>query len=117
MGMIKVFSIYVGPLLDPQESLSAATPYVSNQFELLPEKICEPFCVSTPIGEPILAERVYRNCLISIKQNNIMVDLVELDLVDFDVILCIDWLHACYASTGCSFRVVKFKIPNEPVIE
>ena len=28
-----------------------------------------------------------------------------------------DWLHACYASIDCRTRVVKFQIPNEPVIE
>ncbi|PBO41484.1 hypothetical protein CKX42_26525, partial [Escherichia coli] len=46
-----------------------------------------------------------------------MVDLIELDMVDFDVILGMDWLHACYASIDCRTRVVKFQFPNEPVIE
>ncbi|KAG5587432.1 hypothetical protein H5410_047866 [Solanum commersonii] len=45
-----------------------------------------------------------------------MADLVELDMVDFDVILGMDWLHACYASIDCRTRVVRFLIPNEPVI-
>ncbi len=46
-----------------------------------------------------------------------MADLVEIDMVDFDVILGMDWLHACYASIDCRTRVVKFQFPNEPVIE
>ncbi|WMV10110.1 hypothetical protein MTR67_003495 [Solanum verrucosum] len=46
-----------------------------------------------------------------------MADLIELDMVDFDVILCMVWLHACYASVDCRTRVVKFQIPNEPVLE
>ncbi|WMV07854.1 hypothetical protein MTR67_001239 [Solanum verrucosum] len=46
-----------------------------------------------------------------------MADLVELDMVDFDVILGVDWLHACYASIDCRTRAVKFQFPNEPVIE
>ncbi|KAH0705906.1 hypothetical protein KY285_010431 [Solanum tuberosum] len=46
-----------------------------------------------------------------------MADLIELDMVDFNVILGKDWLHACYASIDCRTRVVKFQIPNEPVIE
>jgi len=37
-----------------------------------------------------------------------MADLVELDMVDFDVILGMDWLHACYASVDC--RLVKFSL-------
>ena len=46
-----------------------------------------------------------------------MVDLVALDFVDFDVILCMDWLHTCYTSIDCRTRVIKFHIPNGTVIE
>ncbi|KAH0784270.1 hypothetical protein KY290_003868 [Solanum tuberosum] len=46
-----------------------------------------------------------------------MADLVELDMVGFDVILGMDWLHACYASVDCRTRVVKFQFPNESVLE
>ena len=46
-----------------------------------------------------------------------MANLVDLDIVDFDVILGMEWLHACYTSIYCRTRVVKFKIPNEQVIE
>ncbi|WMV32196.1 hypothetical protein MTR67_025581 [Solanum verrucosum] len=49
-------------------------------FEVVPERLCEPFCVSTPVGESILAERVYRDCPISINHKSIMADLVELDM-------------------------------------
>ena len=44
-------------------------------------------------------------------------DLVELDMMDFDVILGMDWLHAYYASIDCRTHRVKFKFPNEPVLE
>ena len=46
-----------------------------------------------------------------------MVDLVESDMVKFDVILDIDWLHACYSSIDCRTVIVMFHISNEPVIE
>ena len=46
-----------------------------------------------------------------------MANLVELDMVNFDVILDMDSFHACHASIYCRTRVVKFKIHNEPVIE
>ena len=100
-GMIKVFTFDVYALLDPGAILSFITPYVANQFEILPEKLCEPFCVSTSVGESILAERVYRDYPVFINYKNTMDDLVELDMIDFDVILCMDWLHACYASIDC----------------
>ncbi|KAG5576253.1 hypothetical protein H5410_056387 [Solanum commersonii] len=85
--------------------ITASSPYVVNNFDVHPEKHGEPFCVSTLIGESILAERVYRDCVISINHKSTMADLVELYMVDFDVIL------------DCRTRVVKFQTPNEPVIE
>ncbi|KAH0720379.1 hypothetical protein KY285_005181 [Solanum tuberosum] len=86
-------------------------------FDVLPEQLLEPFSVSTHIGEYILAERVYRDCPVSVKQKSTMADLFELDMEDFDVILGMDWHHACYASVDCRTRVVKFQFPNEPVLE
>ena len=116
-GMIKFFTFDVYALVDPRASLSFVTRYIANQFEILLEKLCEPFCVSKPVGQSILVERVYNDCLVSINHKSTMADLIVLDMVDFDVILGIEWLHAYYASIDCRTRVVKFKIPNEPVIK
>lgn len=46
-----------------------------------------------------------------------MADLVNLNMVDFDIILFMDWIHAFYALIDCRTQVVKFKFPNEPVLE
>ena len=54
------------------------------------KKISEPFGVSIPIGESILAEKFYHDCPFSVNHKSIMEDFVELDMVDFDVILCMD---------------------------
>ena len=62
--MIKVLTFDVYALLDIGKSLSFVTPYVANKFEILPEKLCESFYVSTPVGESILAEKVYCDCAV-----------------------------------------------------
>ena len=54
---------------------------------------------------------------ISINHKNPTTDLVELVMVDFDVILDMNWLYAFSASIDFRTRVVKFRIHNEPVIE
>ena len=47
-----------------------------------------------------------------------MTDFIELDMVDFDVILCgMDWLLTFYSLVNCRTRVVEFQLPNEPVVE
>ncbi|XP_069147090.1 uncharacterized protein [Solanum lycopersicum] len=79
-GKIRVFDFTVYALLDPGGDFIFCTPYVVVNFETSPEQHSEPFSVSTPVGEPILAERVYRDCPISINHKNIMADLIELDM-------------------------------------
>ena len=66
------------------------TPYISNKIDVLLKKLSEPFSVSTPVGDPILTERVYRDFLVSVNHKSTMDDLIELDMVDFNVILGMD---------------------------
>ena len=77
-------------------------------FDFIPKQLSETFGVSSPFGESILGERTYGYYIISINQTSIISDLVELDMIDFDVIIGMEWLHACYASIDCRTRVFKF---------
>nr|AAV31186.2 Gag-pol polyprotein, putative [Solanum tuberosum] len=104
-GMIKVFTFDVYAFLNPGASLSFVTPYVAMNFDVLPEKLCEPFSVSTLVGESILADRVYRDYVISVNHKSTMVDLVELDMVNFDVILGMVWLHDYYPNRNIAHRL------------
>ena len=97
--------------------MSFVTPYIAVQFSVSPETLSEPFSVSTPVGDPVIARRVYRNCPVTVSQKVTSADLVELEMVDFDVILGMDWLHSYYASVDCRTRIVRFQFPDEPILE
>ena len=93
------------------------TPLVDIKFDVLPNVLVEPFLVSTPVGDSVVAKRLYRSCPILLSNRATLVDLVELDMLDFDVILGMDWLHDCFASIDCRTRVFQFQFPNKPVLE
>ena len=38
-------------------------------------------------------------------------------MVDFNVILCMDWLISCYALVDYRSRIVRFQFPKEPILE
>ena len=46
-----------------------------------------------------------------------LADLVVLEMVDFDVILGMDWLLSCYASVNYRIRIVHFHFLDEPILE
>ena len=50
------------------------------------ETLLEPFSISTLVGDPVIARRVYRNYPVTVSQK-VTSDLVELEMVDFDVIV------------------------------
>lgn len=64
MSMLQIFSHDVYVLLSPGSTLSYVTPYVAVNFNLGHDSISEPFSVYTPIGESIIAKRIYKNYVI-----------------------------------------------------
>ncbi|XP_070057116.1 uncharacterized protein [Nicotiana tomentosiformis] len=58
---------------------------------------------------PILLSMLYRDCVVTICRRDTM--------VDFDVIMGMDWLYLCFAKLDCRTRTVRFEFPSESVIE
>lgn len=54
--------------------------------------------------------------MISIGGIDTLVDLIVLDMVNFDIILGMNWLHSCYAFLDCRTCRVMFQLLNESVI-
>ncbi|XP_015078461.1 uncharacterized protein LOC107022337 [Solanum pennellii] len=88
-GILQIFSIIVYALLDPGATLSFVTPLVAMKFDVLPDILIEPFSVITPVGDSVVAKRVFRSFPLLLSNRVTL------------VILGIDWLHACFASIDC----------------
>ena len=88
--MIRVFDFTFCVLFDPGAILCFVAPYVAMNFEVSPEQLREQLSVSTPYCESILAKRVYHDCPVAFSHKSTMDDLIELDMVDFDVIIGMD---------------------------
>lgn len=63
---------------------------MTYKFDILPEHLLDPFNMSTLIGESILDKKVYRGCTLSIYHRDTIDDLVNLNMIDFDIIIGID---------------------------
>ncbi|XP_075074819.1 uncharacterized protein LOC142162372 [Nicotiana tabacum] len=117
IGILTICTLDVYTLMDPGSTFSYVTPYFALDFGIEPEQLLEPFSMSTPVGDSLIASRVYMSCVIIIQDRETTTDLIELEMVDFDVIMGMDWLYKCYAILDCHAKVVKFEFPNESVRE
>ncbi|KAJ0016992.1 hypothetical protein Pint_12065 [Pistacia integerrima] len=70
--------------------------------------------VVTPIGDSLVLEYVYRRSVVRIGEHELQVDLIPLDMYDFDVILVMDWLALHRAIVDCFREEVTFKKRGKP---
>ncbi|KAL6349222.1 hypothetical protein AAG906_033878 [Vitis piasezkii] len=70
--------------------------------------------VATPLGDFVVVNKILRDCCVMIGYRDMTVDLVLLDLQDFDVILGMDWLASYHASVDCFGKRVTFSILGQP---
>ncbi|XP_070046221.1 uncharacterized protein [Nicotiana tomentosiformis] len=116
-SILSVQSYDVYTLIDPGSALSYVTPYIAMEIGIEAEQLQDSFSVSTPVGESILAARVYRDSVVMLCGRDTVADLIELRMVDFDVIMGMDWLYSCFSKLDCRTRTVRLEFPNEPDIE
>lgn len=66
-----------------------------------------------PVGDSLLANTIYKSGEVLIEGHCLGANLVELNMIDFDVILSMDWLTSSHATLDCYNKVVKLYIPGE----
>ena len=67
----------------------------------------------TPVGDNLLEKSVYCSCDVYIEGKVLLTNLVVIDVVDFDVILGLDWLSFHLATLKCYNKVVEFETHEE----
>ncbi len=88
--MLRVFHLDVYALLDPGDTIFFAIPYIAVNLNVSLETVHEPFSVSTPVSNPVISRRVYGKFPFAVSQKFTSTNLVELEMVVFDVILGMD---------------------------
>ncbi|TYK06288.1 gag protease polyprotein [Cucumis melo var. makuwa] len=111
-GTLPVLGHYALVLFDSGSSHS----FISSAFVLHARLEVEPLhhvlLVSTPFEECMLSKEKVKACQIEIAGHVIEVTLLVLDMLDFDVILGMDWLAANHASIDCFRKEVAFNPPS-----
>ncbi|XP_050222497.1 uncharacterized protein LOC126672585 [Mercurialis annua] len=105
-GQARVFAI------NPQEA-NASNAVVQG---IQPVILQNPLLVATPVGESIDVTIVYPSCPVLIGEHESLADLLLLNVLEFDVILGMDWLSRHYANVDCREKIVTFHAPGTELI-
>ncbi|XP_042460290.1 uncharacterized protein LOC122043775 [Zingiber officinale] len=113
-GMITVYTFPAELLIDTGSSHSFISRIFLSKICRLPVHRTHTLVVSLPSGEILNISQEIRDCPLGFEGQTLTVDLQVLDMLDFDIILGMDWLARYYATVDCSARVVTFRPPGLP---
>ncbi|WMV30894.1 hypothetical protein MTR67_024279 [Solanum verrucosum] len=104
-------------LFDSSSTYSYVSTYFASSLDILCESLDLPVHVSTPVGDSVVVDRMYRLCIVTLMGYNTHADLKVLNMVDFDVILGMDWLSLYHAILNCHAKTIALAMPRIPIVE
>ncbi|XP_070014704.1 uncharacterized protein [Nicotiana sylvestris] len=111
-GIISVCHEDAYVLFDPGSIISYVLSYFARYLGTPRESLVSSIHISTPVCDTIVVDCVYRSSVVTIRGLDTRVDLLLLSMVDFDVILGIDWLSPCHAILDCHANMVTLAMPG-----
>ncbi|XP_027158303.1 uncharacterized protein LOC113759924 [Coffea eugenioides] len=93
VGMIPVFHRLAKLLIDPGATHSFVNPTFMYGIDVNPVKLPYDLKVRTPTeDQSLITNIIYKNCEVWVRERKLIVDLINLDLKGYDVIMGMDWL-------------------------
>ncbi|XP_075507477.1 uncharacterized protein LOC142544302 [Primulina tabacum] len=112
-GTILTQSVPAYALFDYGATHSFMSKRFAKKLGRKPDKLTEPFRIATPTSRAMETDEIYRDCEISINNQTFSADLIQLIMVDFDIILGMDWLARNNEVVDCKGKEVKLRTPNQ----
>ena len=112
-GMISILNHDAYTLVDLGATHSIASKHFLDRFQIETQPLDDRMRVSLPAGDPLVSDSVIRDSRILIGGQEFPVDLVALDMRDFDVVLVMDWLSRHRTTLYCYKKEVKFHRPGK----
>ena len=100
-GTIPVCYYDARVLIDPSAMHSFITSVFASKVACQPSRMLYSLSVATPLSEELETNVFFPSCPVLVEGRELPADLVLLDVIDFDVILGMDWLAQYYATVDC----------------
>ncbi|XP_070056852.1 uncharacterized protein [Nicotiana tomentosiformis] len=96
---------------------SYVTSLFAHYLGVSRESLGAPVFVSMPVGDSVVVDRVYRSCIVTFCGSETRVDLLLLDMTDFEVILGMDWLSMYHVVLDCHAKTTTLAMSDLPRLE
>jgi hypothetical protein len=99
-------------LFDPGATHSFIARRIVTKLRKGVEVVERGFVIGTPMGNMVETHKLYVGVGVSLAGYGTKVDLISLELHDFDIILGMDWLSKYKVLIDCYAKIVTFQIPE-----
>jgi len=104
------FNVHV--LFDPGTTHSFIARRIVTKLRKGVEVVEKGFVIRTPMGNMVETNIVYVGVRVSLSEYETKVDLIPLELQDFDIILGMDWLRKYKALIDSYVKTITFQTPK-----
>ncbi|GJR12367.1 putative reverse transcriptase domain-containing protein [Tanacetum coccineum] len=117
--LLPVFSLYIDDrtvfvLFDTGATHSIISTTFAKKLNMTPTPLIERVIISTPMKNHMLIDHEYVNCPLRFDDRIRPANLLPIHMLDFDVILGMDWLASHRATIDCYARTVIFGNVRQP---
>ncbi|XP_073061844.1 uncharacterized protein [Primulina eburnea] len=112
--IINKISAYV--LFDCGATHSFISKRFTKKLGLILEILVEPFRIASPTSKTIETHKIHRNCIVYINEHTFNAELIQVNMVEFDIILGMDWLSKSHAIVDCRRKIIKLRTPSQKEI-
>ena len=111
-GQLSVGNLSAYVLMDSGATHSFIASRVAEKLGSEKLNFSYPFITVSPAGDLFESKLWFKNVPIHVQGRELMAHLIELEMVDYDVILGMDWLSKHHAVINCNKKEVKFQAPG-----
>ncbi|XP_070058057.1 uncharacterized protein [Nicotiana tomentosiformis] len=115
--IISVCGRDVSVLFDPGSTYTYVSYLLAHFLGVTHESLGTPVYVSTPVGDYVVVDQIYRSCIVTFCGYETREDFLLLDITDFEIILGLNYLSPYHAILDCHAKTVTLAMPEFPRLE
>ncbi|XP_073307196.1 uncharacterized protein [Primulina huaijiensis] len=115
-GTILINNIPAYVLFDCGATHSFMSKRFAKKLRAKPDNLEKPYRVATPANRISETRTLYRDIGVLIDNQSFKANLIRLNMVEFDVILGMDWLANNHALVNCHGKTVTIQVPHQEKI-